>query len=298
MKVNEIDELKLLESLSDIYICIFLYDVKNDDYHAIKTNKYLDMWAAEPVGALNKTINVIKYITMPEHLGAMMDFVDLRTLNERMNDSSNISMVFAGRINGWCKARFIAVDRDEEGNLWHALYTVECIDEEKRRENQLTYLAQTDLMTGLTNRGHGESLIREFLKNGQKGAFCLFDVDHFKSINDLYGHGVGDAVLIAIAEAMKSVKRNSDIAMRLGGDEFAMYLTDIMDEEEVDEYIQRLFDRVEMISHNIPEVREPICVSLGVAFYSESSGFDELYKKADQGVYTGKKIKGSSITFG
>lgn len=297
LNLSDFSELKLLEALSNVYISIFVFDIKNDDFVAIKSNRHIDVLAEYPVGSQNKMNNVMQNIAVSEHLDAVLEFVDLNTLDERLAGRDEISLVFEGKINGWCRNRFIVIDRAEDGSLSHVMHVVECIDEEKKRENHLLYLSQTDLMTGISNRGHGESRIKEVLNKGQEGAFCLFDVDHFKSINDLYGHAIGDSVLVAIAEAMKAVKREQDVAMRLGGDEFAMYFMDIMSEEEVAKYIQRLFELVEHIIMDITVLKEPVCISMGISFYKENASFDELYKKADNGVYASKRRSGSSMTF-
>lgn len=70
-------------------------------------------------------------------------------------------------------------------------------------------------------------------------------MDKFKSVNDKYGHDIGDKVLIAIAVAMKKAQREDDISMRLGGDEFAMYFRNIDTEEDAKLVIERLFSEIE-----------------------------------------------------
>lgn len=297
LKLSEIDNLKLLESLANVYISIFLFDIKNDELIAIKSNDFIDMWADQKEGAQAKTNIVMDNIALPEHRKTMYEFDDFSTLNARLDGKNDISVVFAGKFNGWCRARFIVVDREEDGSIRRALHVVECIDEEKKRENHLLYLAQTDLMTDINNRGYGERRIRECLNDGTEGAFCLFDVDHFKAINDLYGHNTGDKVLVAIAEAMKAIKREQDIAMRLGGDEFAMYLTGVMTRDEVEKYIRRLFALVENICVDISILKQQVSLSLGVSFYCENTDFDTLYKQADKGVYTSKRRVGNAISF-
>ena len=137
-------------------------------------------------------------------------------------------------------------------NLRYVLYAVECIDEEKKKENHLLYLAQTDLMTGIFNRGHGEKMISGLLSEQKAGLFCLFDVDKFKNVNDKYGHMVGDKVLVAIAEALQKVKRNQDIIMRLGGDEFAAYFVDIISEEDASQIINCFFHEISKIHVDFP----------------------------------------------
>lgn len=78
--------------------------------------------------------------------------------------------------------------KDEDGSLPHVLYCVECIDDQKKREDKLLYLAQTDIMTGISNRRSGEKMIERVLNNKVSGMLCLVDCDKFKSINDTYGH--------------------------------------------------------------------------------------------------------------
>lgn len=143
---------------------------------------------------------------------------------------------FIGKVSGWCRERFIPVDYDADGRLWHVLYCVENIDEEKRRENRLMYLAQTDLMTGIRNRGSGENKITEYLVRKQCGLLCLLDCDKFKSINDTYGHVVGDKVIIAIADTLRKSCRDDDVVLRLGGDEFAVFIPGMLDKERAEAF--------------------------------------------------------------
>ncbi|MBQ6967561.1 MAG: GGDEF domain-containing protein, partial [Lachnospiraceae bacterium] len=123
----------------------------------------------------------------------------------------------------WNRARFVVVERDNDGTLLSVLFMVETIDEEKKARDRLLYLSETDSMTGINNRGSGENKVRKLLLDGDGGMFMLLDVDKFKSINDTYGHAAGDKVLISIAECMRRAFRNNDVMMRLGGDEFAAF---------------------------------------------------------------------------
>lgn len=284
-----------LTALSEIYISLHIFDLQEDTLFPIKTNQYIEMWSAGFEGSQDKLRNVMTNITLEEHLKLITEFTDLSTLEERMKEHKVISTVFRGKVNGWCKARFIRVEDDEHGKLRYVLYAVECIDEEKKKENHLLYLAQTDLMTGIFNRGHGEKMISELLAEHKAGLFCLFDVDKFKHVNDKYGHMVGDQVLIAIAEALQKVKRNHDVIMRLGGDEFAAYFVDIMSEEDASRIIQCFFSEISKI--HIAPMTEEISVSLGAVLYQDGLTFDSIYKIADSGVYDSKLNKGSSYTF-
>ena len=204
--------------------------------------------------------------------------------------------MFLSTTSGWCRDSFIKVDYDEDGRLWHVLFCVEVIDEVKRRENYLQYLAETDLMTNITNRGTGEKLVKDLLARKVSGLFCLIDCDNFKSINDKYGHNIGDKVLVALAKCLTKTCKETDVVFRLGGDEFAVYSTDYLTEMQAQQFFEKLFDNVDKLK--IPKYDElKICISVGAAlFVGGKASFDQLYKQADIAMYESKKIEGSKAT--
>lgn len=227
----------------------------------------------------------------------VMHFTNIRTLEDRMKNVSTIADEFLGTVHGWCRERFIKVDNDENGNLWHVLYCVEVIDEEKRRENRLIYLSETDLMTGISNRGSGEKKISELLRKRVGGMLVLIDCDKFKSINDTFGHNVGDAVIIAIADALQRLCGENDVVMRLGGDEFAMFIPKIVDEASANDFFERIFDSIDEIE--ISEMGDrKIYVSLGasICLAGKETTFDQLYREMDIAMYESKKQDGYCAT--
>ena len=168
----------------------------------------------------------------------------------------------------------------------------------KNETHRLIRVSQTDAMTGVYNRGGGEKAIRKALDAGAEGMFFLLDADKFKSINDTFGHDVGDQVIIAIAESLKHSFREEDILMRLGGDEFAVYAPGICNKEAANRVIRRFFGVIDTI--DIPSMGDrPIYVSLGAAFWTADSGwsFDELYKNADTRLYDSKSEEGNAVTY-
>ncbi len=178
------------------------------------------------------------------------------------------------------------------------LHSLTDITDKKKMENQLLYLSQTDALTGIHNRGSGEHRVQNMLKEGKKGMFCLLDIDKFKHINDTYGHGVGDKVLIALAQCLTRSFRSQDIVMRLGGDEFSIYAVGISDEEIGRRSIQRLFNAVDAI--DIPELGDyKVSVSLGAVLCSGAQGmaFDQLYQMADTTMYDCKSVQGNKAKF-
>ena len=153
-------------------------------------------------------------------------------------------------------------------------------------------------MTGIKNRGSGEQQVRQAISEGKHGMFCLMDVDNFKSINDTFGHQIGDEVIKAIANCLKRTFRDSDIIFRLGGDEFAVFCIGVNDTEIGDRLLQRFFSQVERIY--IPELCERlITLSIGAAFFPEfpKDTFEAMYSRADEGTYKSKRDRGNQISF-
>lgn len=109
---------------------------------------------------------------------------------------------------------------------------------------RLEHLSLTDPLTGLPNRRAFETRFPQalgFAERGHRIALVLLDIDHFKRINDSFGHGVGDQVLLALAQTLKTLTRRADLSARLAGDEFAILLADL-DAAGVALWYQRLID--------------------------------------------------------
>ncbi|RUM97085.1 GGDEF domain-containing protein [Pseudaminobacter arsenicus] len=155
---------------------------------------------------------------------------------------------------------------------------------------RLRRLAMHDSLTGLLNRSAFEARIRDYLATGERHDFAivLFDLDHFKQINDTYGHAVGDDTLRACAKVFSESLRNPSIVARWGGEEFAAILTNISaaDAFAVAERVRRKI-RATVIMSGQHEVW--VTVSAGVCHSSSGlENFDELLKRADAGLYTAK----------
>ena len=125
--------------------------------------------------------------------------------------------------------------------------------------------------------------------------FILLDVDDFKTINDRFGHAVGDYVITAIADCLRRAFRDTDILFRLGGDEFAVFVPGIEQKEAKYRLIQRLHHEISCIS--IPEMAGvSVTVSLGISDVGPEGGdsFESLYQRADQEMYENKRKKHNS----
>ncbi len=111
-------------------------------------------------------------------------------------------------------------------------------------ERSLHALAHTDTLTGLPNRRHFESALEKVVGRAarpERGTALLYlDIDHFKAINDRYGHAVGDAVLVEFARRLRSAVRGSDLVSRLAGDEFTVLLNDVAGEADVEAVARKI----------------------------------------------------------
>ena len=153
---------------------------------------------------------------------------------------------------------------------------------------QLRDQAHTDPLTRLANRGwFQESFEREMRKADRLGsslALTMFDIDHFKAINDRFGHQAGDTVLVTLAERMRALMRDSDLVSRWGGEEFIVLLPDT-DLDGACRIAERL--RAEIAAMGIPEVGRVSC-SFGVAERRAGEAMDSLINRADAALYQAK----------
>ena len=157
---------------------------------------------------------------------------------------------------------------------------------------QLKHLSRTDRLTGLNNRGHWEEeLRREYSRHrryGSTAALVIFDIDHFKKINDTYGHPAGDKVIQFVADVVREAIRETDIAGRYGGEEFVVLLPDV-DKVSARLFAERLRQLVEalVVEADGQEIR--FTISLGVADLSQTSqDHQQLIEWADRALYQSK----------
>ena len=300
-RLIKIEEMNLdLVSVSSIYVSMYKINLEEDSFEEINcTNKDVaSLIGSKRDYARARMGMIMERLTVESSRKKMMEFSDLGTVAERMADNDTITEEFIDNKNKWCRARFIVTERNEQGKATGVIWLVELIDKEKRNREKLKKLSETDAMTGIYNRGGGEKKINDQLEKGARGMFILLDADKFKSVNDTFGHAVGDKVIIAIADAMKKTFRDKDVIMRLGGDEFAAYIADINTIVKGRVILERFIKNIGSIV--IPEMGDRrIEVSVGAIIHAERENvtFSELYKCADQATYESKRSKGSCVTF-
>ena len=157
----------------------------------------------------------------------------------------------------------------------------------ERAEVRLEKVAQTDTLTGVGNRRWAMSMLPARLPVGS--AIAQLDLDHFKHINDRFGHAAGDRVLVATADALRHQLRDSDLLARMGGEEFLVYLPDAS-ASAASAIAQRLCGAVQQI--RLSELGEdiPITVSIGLACVTSAGGtWADWLTAADRALYDAKR---------
>jgi len=183
-----------------------------------------------------------------------------------------------------------------EGLINGILWTFRDITERKLAEENLQRMASTDSLTGLFNRQYFETELSRSLalikRYGTNISLVMLDIDHFKEVNDTYGHDVGDKVLVEFAKRSKNILRKPDILVRWGGEEFIIILPET-DVTAAGEAAERL--RQNIMSEPFFHVGK-VTVSLGVTGILFSDTKDSLLRRLDHALYESKRLGRNRLT--
>ncbi|TCT21345.1 GGDEF domain-containing protein [Thiobaca trueperi] len=182
---------------------------------------------------------------------------------------------------------------DSSGAAIGFLGAVFDITENKRLENALVRLASTDELTGLLNRREGMARFETLHKDSErkKRPYCLaiIDLDHFKGLNDKYGHASGDLVLKAFSDLMKKILRCGDVCFRYGGEEFIVLLPETQLEEgfRVVERLRKNWAITKVALSDCQFVQSTVSIGLAQSITNNFS-FDYLIQASDKALYDAK----------
>jgi diguanylate cyclase (GGDEF)-like protein/PAS domain S-box-containing protein len=304
-KKNELDlfeQFNIVNALSRDYANILSIKVTTRTIKPIKLSGYIpdsfknnDSLDSTYVSFFSEYIEQRVYT---EDRNFMKKAIALDTVIEKLTDIDEYSSSYRVEESGelhFYEFKFMKLNSD---TVIVGFMNIDKMIKDAKEKEMLIALSETDQMTSLLNRVSGEKKATEHLKNGDGGFLLLLDVDHFKSINDTFGHGVGDQVIIQVAKCLKSTFREHDIVFRLGGDEFAAYAAEVTTKKIANQIIKRFIENLEKIV--IPELGDrTITASIGATIIKSGTpvNFNEKYKLIDEGVYESKKIEGSHVTF-
>lgn len=192
----------------------------------------------------------------------------------------------------WCESIGKPVF-NPKGELQHLVVLTRDITLRKEYESKLKYFAYHDALTELPNRilfdKRFASAKKQFLNKNNGLAIVILDIDHFKVINDTYGHDIGDAVIKEFGGRIQQSIRNYDTVARLGGDEFVILLPNIYNNENAIEIAKRIKFNMQQ-PWNINGQKLKVTTSMGIAMVTFPQKFtkSELIKKADTALYEAK----------
>lgn len=194
--------------------------------------------------------------------------------------------------------------RNDDGEIVGA---VEVFHEELRRDEleerlrELESLALLDPLTGVGNRRYGdlqmERSFNELHRYGWRFGVISLDIDHFKRLNDTYGHDVGDVALRTVAQTMVSCVRSFDHVVRMGGEEFLVLVLNI-DEAGLTATAEKLRAVIEKARFRAGETLTSVTVSVGATLSQPKDTPDTLLKRADELMYQSKESGRNRLTFG
>lgn len=174
------------------------------------------------------------------------------------------------------------------------LRILELEDDLNRAKEQMERMAMFDYLTGMLSRraiySHLQGEIDRFYREGGSLSIMMLDLDHFKALNDSYGHMVGDQALCLVAEQISQSVRPYDWAARWGGDEFLVVLPNT-NLEQADAVSNRIHSRIHKLELTIPD-KDPLHLHISIGVISTTKvpdGIDGLIQAADEALYSAKK---------
>ena len=163
-----------------------------------------------------------------------------------------------------------------------------------RKTKEIRIMSETDVLTGLYNRRAAENHITRQMQEDGRNPDCVrplisIDLDKFKQVNDTYGHLEGDALLVAVADTLRTSVRSSDIVGRIGGDEFVVYLSNVTDRQNAMAVAEKLCQVIRGLS-TMKKEWSNISASIGISFADHPDiKMEELYISADKAMYSAKE---------
>lgn len=306
--ISNANSLKKIDSIKNNMITIFQDYIGDINTDREKATKYV-------VQIVKKIFNIEKYL-----MGSIEDAQNFETENdkfttrlnghlEKLKGKAQISNTFEDlkKTVDSSVTSIIAVIREKKGQDLNRKQTLDKkiaslqntllkmkdeIQTAKSRASQLEKEVSEDSLTGIYNRKAYENFIdkqlQRFLRYKTTFSLLIFDIDHFKNINDSYGHAVGDRCLKEIIVRVKLVLRENDFLARYGGDEFVTVLPETQKDGAV-EVAEKIIDAVRKIEFLHKEKKVQITISVGVTeVQSLDTNYVMVFKRADDALYEAK----------
>lgn len=293
MKKEEEKNLQMIRALSGFYKVIFTIDLKKRLMQTVKHAEVIKKYY--PDGIMPYEIFLETFISRmveTEYADAVCEFMNPDTMERRMKDMSALSFEYHGKSIEWGRIVLVPAQWDRDGGLEQAVFAVQDITEQKKREEWMRYKMEHDELTGTLNRTAFNRVTKMLEDNLTPFALILLDIDKFKTINDTYGHDVGDEVLSRLVTVFNEKMRSVDKLFRIGGDEFAIIMNHITLDQA--NRVRSLIDQVNEITVSDMNEVPSFSISAGVTFsvcYNEN-----VYHNADKALYRTKETTRKGCT--
>lgn len=222
----------------------------------------------------------------PDHVQTFMNVLMKASKSPEKGELEYLSKVSTGEFE-WHRTYYSSI-MDEQGMVISVLGRIHNIHQSVTEKQQMQHRVETDTLTGLYNRSAVSEKVCSWLKANPTGEayMVMIDVDNFKSINDQYGHSVGDDVLREVAKLLRQCFDDNAVFSRFGGDEFVGFVT-----EEPVGYVQSRTDYfMQRLEKEVTSVEQPVHCSIGIAGrLSKYDEFEDLFNRSDNAMYQAKK---------
>ncbi len=305
-RILELEEqYEIVEALSRDYLNIFMVDIPTQTVQILK----LDGYVTDGFGDISSPSYpygpfAAKYINdrvYPEDAPMLTQAMDINQVREELKDKDeyiySYRAVDRGEVHFYQFTYLRLLSKTGKEKVIAGFKNIDQTVASAKEREELERLSRIDSMTGILNRGEGERVASEKISSGDPGVLYILDLDHFKNINDNYGHFAGDKVILAVVDALKKVFGEDDTIFRLGGDEFSVLSMGRDNQKSATGQIFELFDLLDHI--DIPElgaVKPKVSVGAVMFDHAGDNSFEELYKNADSCVYKSKEKVGNSFT--
>ncbi len=223
---------------------------------------------------------------------SMQQLFDKLELKSNAYDNKTLEDIFEGRVKHLEVNDHIYEMRveplSEGGHVQgHMLWMLD-VTEHQKMLKRISDLAHKDSLTGIYNRRYFVNLLESYLEQGGGGSLFMMDLDHFRQINDRFGHQVGDEILAKFGQVLLS--QNDDmLACRIGGDEFCVFYKDAIDAKELETAAEKILKDFQKAIKN-EKYADIVSISFGITRIIDKSDrdFEKLYSNADKALYVAK----------
>lgn len=278
-----------LTSIALIYNSMHLLNLDSNTYTELSAPIRVHSYIRSHIrSGMQDVLNgLVRTTICSAHVDKMVDFVDLSTVEDRLVGKTDISIEVITDEGKWWSFSFIRVG-ETTSKLKQVIFVSRDIDEEKRKEENLVLMSNTDELTKLSNRHAYENAVAAIMEKGLTGTIRILSIDlnGLKIANDTKGHNAGDELLIATAECGRAAIEPFGRLYRVGGDEFAAILD--CSDEELKNVLNEL--RFQMTKWS-GRYSDRFSFSVGAVSAKEFPGLtiDELEVEADKRMYQAKK---------